>query len=130
MGVPFHHVPFGGTGPLSLTRAMSSIRDHVQEGDKIIVHREQVGDLLLGLVASYLLWMELVPTGPDAITITERLFERELDQKARALVALVPRCEHPSEVPVGAFLEVSEEDLGEDMDPDRVDADGQDAEEA
>jgi len=122
MGVPFHHVPFGGTGPLSLTRAMSSIRDHVQDGHTIVVHREQVGDLLLGLVASYLLWMGLVSTGPDAVTITERLFERELGQKARELVAMVDRCDPPEEVPTGAFL------VGAGHDDDEPDGDTADSE--
>ena len=37
------------------------------------------------LVAAYLRWMELVPNGPQAISITERLFERELGQTAREL---------------------------------------------
>ena len=37
MGLPFHHVPFSGpaAGPLSLTRSMATIRDHVAAGDKL-----------------------------------------------------------------------------------------------
>ena len=72
MGVPFHHVPFSGpaAGQLSLTRAMSSIRDHVNAGDKIVLHRDQLGERVFGLVAAYLLWMELVPNGPQAIAIS------------------------------------------------------------
>ncbi len=59
MGLPFHHVPFSGpaAGPLSLTRAMASIRDHVQAGDTIVVHREMLGERITGLVAAYLLWI-------------------------------------------------------------------------
>ena len=113
MGLPFHHVPFSGpaAGPLSLTRAMASIRDHVQAGDKIIIHREMLGERITGLVAAYLVWMELVPDGPQAISITERLFERELGQVARELVAMVERCEPSSAVPVDAFAHTADDEI-------------------
>jgi len=118
MAVPFHHVPFGGPagGPLSLTRAMASIRDHVADGDKILVHREELGETITGLVAAYLLWMGLVPSGPQAITVTERLFERELGQVARETVALVEKCDPPSEVSKDAFIgsAIEEDELGDD----------------
>ena len=118
MGLPFHHVPFSGpaAGPLSLTRAMASIRDHVQAGDTIIVHREMLGERITGLVAAYLLWMELVPDGPQAISITERLFERELGQVARELVAMVERCDPSSQVPVDAFVAVPDEEIDPGVD--------------
>ena len=122
MGLPFHHVPFSGpaAGPLSLTRAMASIRDHVAAGDKIVVHREQLGERIMGLVAAYLLWMGLVPDGPQAITISERLFARELGQVAREAVALVDKCDAPADVPVDAFANTpaDEIDAGTDDDPD------------
>ena len=57
--------------------------DHVAAGDKIVVHREQLGERITGLVAAYLLWMGLVPNGPQAISITELLFDRELGKFAR-----------------------------------------------
>lgn len=123
MGLPFHHVPFSGpaAGPLSLTRAMASIRDHVQAGDKIIVHREMLGERITGLVAAYLLWMDLVPDGPQAISITERLFERELGQVARELVAMVSRCDPSSDVPVDAFVAVPDEEIDPGVDDEEED---------
>ena len=66
---------------------------------------------VLGLVAAYLLWMELVPDGPQAISITERLFERELGQVARELVAMVERCDPSSDVPVDAFVAVPDDEI-------------------
>lgn len=120
MGVPFHHVPFSGpaAGPLSLTRAMASIRDHVNAGEKIAVHRDQLGERVFGLIAAYLLWMELVPDGPQAISITERLFERELGQIARETVALVPKCDGPADVPVDAFAHTPPEEIDDGGDED------------
>ncbi len=105
MGLPFHHVPFAGpfSGPLGLTRAMAGIRDHVAAGDKIVLHREELGERVMGLIGAYLLWMELVADGPQAINVTEQLFERELGQTARELVAMVEKCDPCAEVPEGAF---------------------------
>ena len=64
--------------------------------------------------------MELVPTGPQAISITERLFERELGQIARETVALVARCDASIDVPVDAFAHTPPEEIddggGEDVD--------------
>lgn len=105
LGVPFHHVPFAGhtDGPLGLTRAMASIRDHFDAGHRIVVHREELGDTVSGLMAAYLLWMGLVPDGPRAINVTEQLFERELGPNARELVTMVAKCAPSAEVAVGAF---------------------------
>ncbi|MEQ8843012.1 MAG: hypothetical protein RIB98_18700 [Acidimicrobiales bacterium] len=105
LGLPFHHVPFSGPGdgPLGLTRAMASIRDHVDRGHRIVVHREELGERVSGLMAAYLLWMGLVPDGPRAVNVTERLFERELGPVARELVAMVAKCAPSAEVEVDAF---------------------------
>ena len=49
--------------------------------------------------------------GPQAISITERLFERELGQVARELVAMVDRCDPSSEVPVDAFAHTADDEI-------------------
>ncbi len=129
LGLPFHHVPFSGPsdGPFGLTRAMAAIRDHVDAGDKIVVHREELGERVAGLVAAYLLWMGVVPDGPRAISVTERLFERELGPLARELVALVGRCDPPEEVAPGAFTEVDADEADEADDADDADEAGREA---
>lgn len=105
LGIPFHHVPFSGPadGPRGLTRAMAAIRDHVDAGHRIVVHREELGERVAGLMAAYLLWMGLVPDGPRAISVTEQLFERELGPRARELVSMVAKCAPSAEVEVDAF---------------------------
>jgi hypothetical protein len=120
LGVPFHHVPFSGPadGPLGLTRAMAAIRDHVDAGHKIVVHREELGERISGLMAAYLLWMGLVPDGPRAITVAEQLFERELGPTGRELVSMVTRCTPSAELEVDAFAPApAEEDAGDDGAP-------------
>ena len=51
------------------------------------MHQEEVGDRVCGLVAGYLLWAGLVPFGPQAISVTERLTGRQLGPLGRELVA-------------------------------------------
>ena len=120
LGLPAHHVPFSGPddGPQGLTRAMAAIRDHLAAGDRIIVHREELGERICGLVAAYVLWMGLVPDAPNAVSLTEQLLERELGPAARELVSMVERCTPSDELPPDAFA-----DLVDDEDP----ADGESA---
>jgi len=56
-----------------------------------------------GLVAGYLLWAGLVPYGPQAISVTERLTGRQLGPLGRELVATADalRDEDPDAVPEG-----------------------------
>jgi hypothetical protein len=56
-------------------------------GEKLLMHQEEVGDRVCGLVAGYLLWVGLVPYGPQAISVTERLTGRQLGPLGRGLVA-------------------------------------------
>ena len=118
LDLPFRHVPFTGPhdGPEVLLAVLSTIRDHLVT-ERIIVHREELGERIAGLVGAYLLWMELVPAGPDAITVTEQLLERELGPVARELVAMVDRIPASADVEIGASLAMPETEealVGED----------------
>ncbi len=106
--VPYHHVPFAGfgDGPEGLARVMAAIRDHVRAGHKIVVHHERLDETVMGLVAAYLAWMGLVPDGPRAVVVAEKLFEQELPAKAREIFALQDRCPRPSEVQPSAVSDV------------------------
>jgi len=97
MGVPCRHVPFDGPddGPESLGRVLMALRSHITAGDQLLVHREQCDERIMGLMAAYLHWTGLVPTGLQALTIAEQLFRRELGQTAREIMALVDKCPPP-----------------------------------
>jgi hypothetical protein len=74
--------------PISFQRNLyRELRALLANGEKLVVHQEEVGDRICGLVAGYLLWARLVPYGPQAISITERLTERQLGPHGRELVA-------------------------------------------
>jgi hypothetical protein len=74
--------------PIVFQQALySELRDLLAGGEKLLVHQEEVGDRICGLVAGYLLWAGLVPYGPQAISVTERLTGRQLGPQGRVLVA-------------------------------------------
>ena len=49
---------------------------------------DEHGDRLSGIIAGYLVWTGLVPSGPKAISLTERLLHRQLGPPARELVTV------------------------------------------
>ena len=54
----------------------------------MLLHNEEFGDRLLGVIAGYLLYSGLVDEGPHAIVAGERLAGRELGATGREIVAI------------------------------------------
>jgi hypothetical protein len=59
-----------------------------EPGARVLVHHEDVGDRMLGVIAGYLLYSGAVDQGPHAILIVERLAGRELHSEGREIVAV------------------------------------------
>ena len=47
--------------------------DWLRAGERLLVHQEELGDRVMGVVAGYLLWSGRLATGPQAIAVVERL---------------------------------------------------------
>ncbi len=71
----------------------------LKDGDKVLVHEEELSDQLIGIMAGFLLWAGFLPTGPEAITVTERLVSRKLNNAGRSVVAMIPNIA-PPEAPI------------------------------
>jgi hypothetical protein len=89
LGVAWLHRPQGPhDDPVAFQRNLyHELRHLLSSGEKLLMHQEEVGDRVCGLVAGYLLWAGLVPYGPQAISVTERLTGRQLGPHGRELVA-------------------------------------------
>ena len=59
---------------------------HAPSGQKVILHAEEVGDRLLGIVGGYIRWSGMIEDPSQAIIITERIGGRQLDTWARELI--------------------------------------------
>jgi hypothetical protein len=89
LGVAWIHRPQGPhDDPIVFQRQLyHELHTLLAGGEKLLMHQEEVGDRVCGLVAGYLLWAGLVPYGPQTISVTERLTGRQLGPLGRGLVA-------------------------------------------
>jgi hypothetical protein len=91
LGVVWQHRPFGNhDDPVAYLAAFyPELRDLLARPEaKVLIHGEELGDRLSGIIAGYLVWSGLVPSGPKAISLTERLLARQLGPPARELVTI------------------------------------------
>ena len=90
LGVTWQHRPFGNHDDAApyLLSFFPELRDLLAAKNKVLIHGEELGDRLSGIIAGYLVWSELLPTGPKAISLTERLLARQLGPVGRELVTV------------------------------------------
>lgn len=100
MGVPWRHRPFSTSDDQDafMRRLFPELRQLLVGGGKVVVHQDELGDRLGGLMAAYVLWNELVPAPPQAISVIEQLLHRQLGSNARSLVSLVAKMPGPEEL--------------------------------
>ena len=92
MGMTWSHQPLGpqSDARTALAKLYEDLRSWLEAGEKILVHEEELGDRVMGVVGGYLLWAGLLESGPQAITVLERLVQRQMGPLGRELVALAP----------------------------------------
>jgi hypothetical protein len=88
LAMPYLHRPLSGADDLDawLRSFYPELQGLLDAGTKVIVHGEEVGDRLMGIMGGYIRWAGLVSDGSQAITITERIAGRQLDPFARELI--------------------------------------------
>jgi len=90
LGVTYLHRPFGPQDDprVVLKELFPELRALLQAHRKVLLHQEDVGDRVAGLLAAYLRWMGMVPEPPQAVAIMEQITHRQMGPEGRALVAL------------------------------------------
>lgn len=90
VGVPWSHFPVGAHNESRATLAelYEAIQGWLAAGERLIVHQEELGDRLMGIVAGYLLAVGLIDTGPHAVTVVEQILHRQMGPPGRELVAV------------------------------------------
>ena len=93
LGVEYRHLPFGPHDDPNevLPRIWTDVQSQLANGDKIILHHDELGDRLLGVMGGYLIHAGLVPEAPRATAMIERLVERQMGPAGRELVAVASR---------------------------------------
>ena len=92
LGVRWSHLPFGSTDDARtvLPPLYDDLKRWIGDGEKVLVHQEDLGDRLMGVMAGFLLATGLVTTGPQAIEVMERIVQRQMGPPGRELVAILP----------------------------------------
>jgi hypothetical protein len=62
-------------------------------GERLLLHQEELGDRVMGVIAGFLRWSGKVPSGPQSIAAVERIVRRQMGPLGRQLVALSPELE-------------------------------------
>jgi len=91
------HFPLASTGDVreTLLDLYRNLDTWLRAGERLLLHQEELGDRVMGVVAGYLLWSGRLPGGPQAIAVVERLIRHAmgppgLDMVARASELGVP----------------------------------------
>jgi hypothetical protein len=90
-GIPYAHVPLGRNDewPDRLPVLYGTLRSWLAvPRERVLIHHEEFGDRLLGVLAGYLLYAGFVDQGPHAVVVIERITGRQLGAKAREVVAV------------------------------------------
>jgi hypothetical protein len=85
--LPYRHRPFNAEHTDQyLTALYTEIRELLKHGTKVLVHGDEVGDRIMGIMGGYIRWAGLIEEPTKAIQVTERLAGRQLDPFAREII--------------------------------------------
>jgi hypothetical protein len=86
--MPYRHRPLSGADDTDafLRSFYKELQDLLGRNTKMMIHAEEVGDRLLGIIGGYIRWSGMVDDPSQAIIITERIGGRQLDTWARELI--------------------------------------------
>ena len=82
-------LPASSETPLVLGELYPAMHRWLRSGERLLLHQEELGDCVMGVSAGYLLWSEILPDGPRAITAMEQLLRRQMGTVGRMIVAAV-----------------------------------------
>jgi len=90
-GIPHAHVPIGRRDEWAdrLPGLYATLAAWLADPDeRVLIHHEEFGDRLLGVLAGYLLYAGKVTEGPHAVVVIEKITGRQLGSVARDIVAV------------------------------------------
>ncbi len=88
MGLARRHWPFpaGEDQQRFLADSYGELRRLLAERRKLILHADELSERLIGFLAGYLVWSEMVPEPPRAVAAIEHITGRQIGADGRELV--------------------------------------------
>jgi hypothetical protein len=89
LGVKWEHFPMQRAETSTvLAELYPAVRGWLGAGERVLVHQEELGDTIQGVMAGYLVYAALVPFPAEAISIVERITQRQMGPPGRELVGV------------------------------------------
>jgi hypothetical protein len=89
-GIPYEHIPLGrhDDWAVSLERIDATLKKWLDDpGERVLIHHEEFGERLLGVLAGFLVYSGIAKEGTHAIVMIEKITGRELGAPGREIVA-------------------------------------------
>jgi hypothetical protein len=86
----YAHYPFPPTAdprPI-LADCYEDLEGSLSDGLKLLLHQEELGDRVMGVVAGFLVWSGRIEGGPQAVALTEALVGHQMGSAGRELVVV------------------------------------------
>ena len=95
-GLKWSQLPLATSGDVTaeLAELFNSLEQWMADGERILVHQEELGDRVMGVMAAFLLWSGRLEDPPRAITVVERMLKRVMGTPGRELLTMLPP--HPA----------------------------------
>lgn len=65
------------------------LADSLAAGKRVLVHHDELGDRVMGVVAGFLVWSGRIPSAPQAVAAVEQMVGRQMGPAGRELVVAV-----------------------------------------
>ncbi len=80
-------LPASGDTHTVLADLYRELHGYLAGGERVLIHQEELGDRITGVMAGYLIWSGRLPNGPQAITVLEHMTGHPMGPSGRELVA-------------------------------------------
>ncbi|MGH9047593.1 MAG: hypothetical protein ACRDVW_09825 [Acidimicrobiales bacterium] len=72
-----------------LEECYGDLRNALTHDRRVLMHQEELGDRVMGVVAGFLVWSGRIPTTPQATAMVEHMIGRRMGPSGRELVGVV-----------------------------------------
>jgi hypothetical protein len=88
-GLAWAHYPLAKVGDprVVLGDCFRDIDESLAAGLRVLVHQDELGDRVMGVVAGYLVWSRRVPNPPQAVALMEHVCGHAMGEPGRELLA-------------------------------------------
>ncbi|MGH9044759.1 MAG: hypothetical protein ACRDVP_08020 [Acidimicrobiales bacterium] len=82
-----HHPLAAGVDPRAVVEeCYGDLKESLANGQRILMHQDELGDRVMGVVAGFLVWSGRIPAPAQAVATVEHMLARQMGQPGRELV--------------------------------------------